>query len=186
MSCRCSRDLSAHACLRADGSELRRDQSCVKSGRFRRCSAIQFCRLWMENNNAMIRQLVIKLHFFLENKGLYSCGKAGSLPRGGSQPTLQHQDLQPPWGWDMLGHPINTPSTPYWYIPGLQNTFEWKVHFSGHPSSVCFGTRALFVHPLVLMTSLVVAGLGWHSLQGPGWGELQKVCGGGSTEHHLF
>lgn len=58
------------------------------------------------------------------------------------------------------------------------------MDFSGHPCSVCSGRTALFAHPLALVSSLVAAesllvparaaapsadGLGWHSLQGPGW-----------------
>lgn len=181
--------------------EFRRDQSCVRSGRFRGCSVIQFCRLWMENNRAMIRQPVITLHLFLETKELYSYGKAGSFPSGGSQPTLQLQDLWPPWGWDMLGHPIKIPPPFNDASLGFGTFLSGKCIFLAiHPQSALLQQHGLPIPwpwwpawlLLKLSWSLVRAaapsadGLGWHSLRGPGWGEMQKMCGGGSTEHAII
>lgn len=160
--------------------EFRRDQSCVRSGRFRGCSVIQFCRLWMENNKAAIRQLVIKLQLFLETKELYSYGRAS----GHSQPILQLQDLWPPWGLDMPGHPVKNSTTPWRHIPGRLNNLSGKwIFLAIHPQSALVQQHCLPIPwhwwaawlLLKLCWSLLRAaapsadGLGWHSLQGPGW-----------------
>lgn len=177
-------------CLLMVLAEFWRNQSCVRSGRFRGCSVIQFCRLWMESNRTMIRQLVIKLHLFLETKELYSYGKAGSLPS--SQPTLQLQDLWPPWGWDMLSHPMKGSTTLKDVPLGFRTLLSGKCIFLAlsvpwYNSAVC-PSPGTGDQPACCWNSAAPSadGLGWHSPQGPGWGEMQGVCGGGSTEHTII